>query len=119
MLSFQTGDGYTFFLGHVFSFVGITAYLYYLGFQFARKKVDKCLHAGISSLLTAALLTLFHFIGWPWWLSPVIVMVVGVGKEIADRLNKKKRLFDWMDIIADAMGTGSVALLYLFSVLLS
>lgn len=119
MLSFEMPGDYTFFLGHLISFLIMGSYLTWFTMQIGTGRKDKALHAGISSGLVIILLILFNFIAWPWWLSPVIVMAVGFGKEIVDRMNKKKQLFDWMDIVADLVGVGSVALLYLFSFVLS
>ena len=51
-------------------------------------------------------------------IAPAATMFIGFVKEVIDRINPKKRLFDWMDIVADLIGLGSVTLIYIFSFLL-
>jgi hypothetical protein len=43
-------------------------------------------------------------------------MILGFGKEIWDKLNLKKKKFDWMDILADAVGVVWVSAVYFISV---
>jgi hypothetical protein len=76
---------------------------------------DKALHTGISFLLTFVLITVFNFLGWAWWIAPIIVMLIGLGKEVADLLNPKKRLFDKMDLVADVYGIVTIMVIYYIS----
>ena len=51
-----------------------------------------------------------------WWVAPALAMILGFGKEIWDKLNLKKKKFDWMDILADAVGVVWVSAVYFISV---
>jgi Ca2+/Na+ antiporter len=118
MLEIQQESGHVLYLNHLISFIITVAYAMYPFRMIHLKKIDKFLHTVISAGIVFVLFHLFHFIGILdafWWLCPVIVIVIGFAKEVADRLNKKKKLFDWEDILADVLGVIAVTLVYIFS----
>ena len=119
MLQYVDNGGYTWYFNHLLSFIISCGFLFYLIRCLKIKKKDKILHAVMSAGIVFVLLHLLWFFKWSWWIAPAAAMVVGFGKEIADKLNPKKKLFDWMDIVADLIGMGSVTLVYIFSFLLS
>jgi len=116
----QTVDaaGYTWYWNHLVSFGVFVGLLYYLAYSLAKKKSDKVKHAALSAGICFVLLHLMWIVKGPWWVAPVATLAVGFIKEVIDRVNPKKKLFDWMDIVADLIGLGSVTLIYIFSFLL-
>jgi len=93
--------------------------MYYIVIQIGSNQRDRAKHAGVSVLMTFLSLNLFYFLHWPWWLAPVISMSVGIGKELYDLFDPQNKKFDFMDLLADAIGTGVVLLVYLFSFVLT
>jgi len=110
--------GYTFFLGNLLSFLVIMPVLIWACLCINKKVFDKPLHMLVCGAGTFGLLHLFIFIRWGWWLAPMTIMLVGFTKEFLDLFNPKKKLFDWMDILADVAGCGSITLAYISSFLL-
>jgi len=109
-------NGYEIFLNHLISFVFLATWLIWACRKFNVDSTrDKALHAAISFLLTFILVTIFNLIGWVWWIAPIIVMLIGLGKEVADLVNPKKRLFDKMDLVADAYGIVTIIIIYYVS----
>lgn len=118
MLEFESASGHVFYLNHLISCI-ITFFGGWIFFHFMKKKKhDKAAHLAISAIITFLLFNLFWLIKiWMWW-SPITVLLIGIGKEVIDRINKKKRLFDLKDILADIAGIIPVSLIYLFSFVL-
>lgn len=112
-LQFKAASGHVFYLDNLIAFVCITSCLGYMGVMWGKKQNDKLLHCSISAGLTILLTLIFSKLGWLWFIAPAIVLAIGFGKEVIDRFNKKKLLFDWMDIVADTIGVASVAITYL------
>jgi hypothetical protein len=85
-----------------------------------KKEMDKVKHYAISALFTLVLLNLIHIADFklPWWVAPLAVFILGVLKEVVDKINPKKRLFDTKDILADSLGIMLVTSVYIFSFLL-
>jgi hypothetical protein len=82
-------------------------------------KYDKWLHGVVSFMLTIIILgvsQLFHI----WWLAPVFVILIGIGKEIKDWLSYGKTM-GWKkfwplakgDLIADIVGIAIATILFL------
>lgn len=120
MLQFESNDNSVFFLGHLLSFVIACGYVTYLSMLFNKQKKDKLLHSIISAAITFVLFNLFGLakLLTYWWIVPAVVLAIGVLKEFIDLCNKKKRLFDWFDILSDLIGITSITLVYIFSFLL-
>ena len=118
MLQFKADSGHVFYLNHLISFICVMLFGMYLSFKVNKKEWDKVLHCGISFGTTILLLFLFNILGWAWWISPVLVLGAGFTKEVIDRINKKKQLFDWHDIVADLLGVAAPAVTYWLSVIL-
>lgn len=91
----------------------------YFGWAFSNKKYDKALHFSISAAMTFVLLTLSHYAEINWWWAPISVLIIGLFKEAYDRIWGKKHLFDFNDLVADAVGIGGITLPFIFSFLLS
>lgn len=120
MLQFRGSDGSVFFLNHLISFVTTCGYVGLLVFLFSKSKKDKLLHSVVSAVITFVLFNFFGIIKLLnyWWLVPIIVLLIGIGKEFVDLANKKKRLFDVRDILADISGIIAVTAIYVFSFLM-
>jgi len=119
MLQFETGSGHVFYLNHVISFVCIMGYAVWTMLKFGRGEKDKFLHITVSSILTFVGLTILELLQVSqWWWVPIGVIALGVLKEIIDRLNKKKQLFDWHDILSDLIGVMGIVSVYIFSFLM-
>lgn len=115
MLEFKAASGQVFYLNHLISCLILLPAISWTWWIIQKKKRDKVLHVLISAglvLVLIGLLSLFHI---PWWVATLTVFVIGIGKEILDYFNPKKRLFDPMDLVADVVGNGAVSLVYLFS----
>lgn len=116
MLQFKLQNGYIFYGGNLLSFIILTAWLVYFCYMFNDLlKRDKAVHTSISFFATILFIVLFNFMFVPWWGAPILVFLIGLLKEILDRLNVKKRLFDLSDLLADVIGVTTVSLCYLFS----
>lgn len=61
---------------------------------------DKLLHISVSMVLT---LELRRFL--PYWQAALIVLSIGVAKEVYDKVSGKGTA-EWKDIIADCIGIG-------------
>jgi len=118
MLQVATESGHVWYFNHLISFAVSIAFGYWVCIMVGKGVKDKVLHALISAGITFALLHLFWLIKIPWYWSSIGALLVGFGKEVADRLNKKKRLFDWFDILADIAGVGVVTVIYICSFLM-
>ena len=59
---------------------------------------DKLKHIVVSSIIAKALLFFL-----PWWWAGVITLVIGVGKELYDKVSKKGHA-EWKDLVADLVG---------------
>jgi len=110
-------NGSTFFLNNLVSIVTFGVFVFYFCIMINRKKYDKALHVFISTAATILLIWILGLFTY-WWIAPCVVFLAGVGKEIADKLNPKKKLFDWWDLLADLIGVGWVTVFYLFSFVL-
>lgn len=117
MLEFTFDNGYTLYLDNLFTFICFFTAMGYLCWTLNSKQFDKALHFTISAAMTFALLTLFHYTHWAWWIAPMIVLLIGVLKETYDRIFKAKHLFDLWDLLADTIGVAGVTLPFIFSFL--
>jgi len=118
MLEFQQDSGHVLYVNHMISFVITCAYAIYPFRMLYLKKIDKFLHTIISLGIVFVLFHLFALIKILddfWWVCPAVAMLIGFGKEVIDKLNKKKQLFDWEDILADFLGVVAITLVYIFS----
>lgn len=59
---------------------------------------DKLQHALVSAVI-ATLLSLFL----PWWDAAIITLIIGIGKEIYDKVSGKG-CAEWLDLLADIVG---------------
>lgn len=68
---------------------------------------DKLLHSYISNILFVVLFGFLSLFGlqalWCYIISTIVVVGIGVAKELIDDKEKGNR-FDWKDIIADVSG---------------
>lgn len=114
-MEFVSASGHVFYLNHLISAV-ITFLGGWVFFHYMRdRKFDKCKHLFVSGLLTFIFFHLcYWFKLWMWW-SPIVALTIGFVKEVIDKFNKKKGLFDWKDIVADFVGIAMISLIYLFS----
>lgn len=115
MLQFKDAAGYTWYFNHLISFIILGAIVLWSCAQTQLGKQDKFFHVLVSSVLSVIFLKIFLLIGVVWWWSPVVVMLIGIGKEVWDYLNPKKRKFDLMDLLADLLGIVAVSSVYIFS----
>lgn len=60
---------------------------------------DKLLHFAVSALMGSAL----RWCGVEWWAVLLIVMTIGVAKELYDQISKKGSP-EWKDLLADLLG---------------
>jgi hypothetical protein len=90
--------------------------MYYICYREANQK-DKAAHAALSALTVLGALILLHMADLKayWWMAPVVGILMGFGKEIWDKINPKKRLFDWRDIGADMIGVVWITTVYFLS----
>ena len=72
--------------------------------------MDKIAHFAVCAFLALAFSCFL-----PIWASIPLTMVIGVAKELYDK--KKTGLFDVKDIIADALGTATGAIVWLLTLL--
>lgn len=118
MFEIQMESGHIFYYGHLISFIALAAAMWYASYIRLTHR-DKYLHILVSSTLTIIFFTLL----WAlkiinmWYIAPVCTLIIGIAKEIKDKLDKKKQLFDWKDIRADLIGVAWVTIGYIFSVL--
>jgi VanZ family protein len=63
---------------------------------------DKLAHVGYFLALT---LLLMHGLRGPWWLAPLLAVLVGAGDEW-HQLSLPGRQAGWIDVLADAVGAG-------------
>ena len=118
MLEFNMDDGSVWLVGNLIS-LAITAAALYCLYYLIYKQKDKALHMAVSAVGTFLFLSVVCLAGYGqrwWWTAPVLAMILGFGKEIWDKLNPKKKKFDWMDILADAVGVVWVSAVYFISV---
>lgn len=113
-LQYTFSDGHVLYLNNFIGFIAIAGLMVYICAMFNSKRIDKALHSGISAGLTILSIWILTVVGWPWWVGPIVVFLIGLGKEIVDRLNTKKRLFDPYDLMADIVGTISITVGYVF-----
>jgi hypothetical protein len=115
MLEFKDSSGYVFYLNHLISFCIMGPVLFWTCWLLQKRKIDKVLHITASASLVLLFIGLLPVLKIAWWISPIIVLAIGLGKEIWDYYNPKKRKFDPMDLIADLIGIGTVTIVYLIS----
>ena len=60
---------------------------------------DKLLHFAVCAVLGS----LMKVVGIEWYFTLLVVMSVGVGKEIYDKVSKKGTP-EWKDVLADFVG---------------
>lgn len=60
--------------------------------------IDKYKHIVVSAIMAVAL-NLFL----PWWVAALITLVIGIGKEVYDKVSKKG-CAEWKDLLADLVG---------------
>jgi len=118
MLEFKDAAGYVWYFNHLISFIVLSVSFIWACKQSLTGKKDKFLHYIISAGLTLLLIMLFNFVHFHWWISPIFVALVGIGKEIYDKLHPKKHTCDIKDLIADFIGIASVSIFYLCSFVL-
>lgn len=115
MLQWKAESGHVLYLNHLFAFAAVMVFGTWVCWRINKREYDKVIHAAVCGAITLGGILVFNLMDWGWWIAPIVAMVIGFGKEIADRLNKKKQLFDWKDILADLYGAGVVTLFYLFA----
>jgi hypothetical protein len=115
MFELTSTDGYTFYLNHLISSIGVIISMTIFMWLQYKKHIDKCFHAIISALFVFLGLHLSWLLKFAWWIIPIIVLFIGICKEFKDLFDNKKKLFDWKDILADAYGILSVLWVYIFS----
>ena len=114
-MQIESASGHVFYLNHLISFV-ITFLGGWLFFYYLKNKMkDKILHFVISGFLTFICFHICYFLNFLMIYSPVFVLCIGIIKEFVDKFNKKKKLFDFYDLIANVSGISVVSLVYLFS----
>lgn len=61
-------------------------------------RTDGLLHIVVSALICVML-------GWinPIWIAPLVTLLIGIGKEIYDKVSKKGTA-EWHDLICDIIG---------------
>ena len=66
---------------------------------------DKLLHFAVSALMGSAL----RWCGAEWYWAVAIVMAIGIGKEVYDKVSGKGNC-EWGDLLADLLGavTGGI-----------
>lgn len=77
---------------------------------------DKLIHASacfIIAALAGAITIKTQKVGHAFWVAPLVAMVIGGLKELADEIRYQGA--DWRDIVADAVGAilGTLYLLFL------
>lgn len=115
MLQITDGSGYTWYFNNLISFIVITAALIWACKEDLTGHKDKFLHVSVSACITVLfiwILPLFHI---AWWVSPIIALLIGIGKEIYDYFHPKTHTCDIHDIMADCVGIIAITTLYLFS----
>ena len=60
---------------------------------------DKLKHFAVSALMGSAL----RWCGVEWYWVLAIVMTIGIGKEVYDKVTSKGKA-EWKDLLADAVG---------------
>ncbi len=70
-------------------------------------RTDGLLHILVSAILCV-------FLGWirPLWIIPIVVIAIGIAKEVYDRVSGKG-MAEWHDVFCDLIGVavGMIALL--------
>lgn len=117
IMQFDTGSGHIFMLDNLIAFIVFSGYIIWITIHNTPGKRDKIKHTLISSALTGIFLIPLALLK-VWWIAPILAIAIGVGKEIMDKLNPKKKLFDWMDIVADAIGIVAVVIPYILYVII-
>lgn len=109
-------EKHVFYWNHLLSSLSMIFFGWILWIRYLKRgRKDKAKHFMISAGLTFIALTILSLLELPWWISMLAVMAVGLGKEVADKLNPKKKLFDWEDVLADFLGMMSIETIYIFS----
>ena len=116
MLEYKLADGSIFLLGNLFTLVATVGALYYICYKIPTQ-IDKAEHASLSAAIVIVSLVILTLAGVKsyWWVAPLIGLAAGFGKEIWDKLNPKKKLFDWKDILADVIGVSWITVVYFMS----
>ena len=116
MWEFKLADGSVFLLNNLLSFLVTVCALCYISYM-VNTQIDKAKHTLVSAAVIFISLTVLTLTGIKsfWWVAPIIGLTVGFGKELWDKLNPKKKKFDWFDILADVVGISWVLLVYLIS----
>jgi hypothetical protein len=116
MLEYKLADGSIFMLDNLISLLVTIGAMYYICYREANQK-DKAAHAALSALIVLSTLILLHLADLKayWWTAPVVGTIFGIGKEIWDKINPKKRLFDWRDVGADMVGVVWITTVYFLS----
>jgi Na+-translocating ferredoxin:NAD+ oxidoreductase RnfD subunit len=60
--------------------------------------IDKYKHVVVSAIIAVALNLIL-----PWWVAALITLVIGIGKEVYDKVSKKG-CAEWKDLAADVVG---------------
>jgi hypothetical protein len=118
MLEVKDAAGYVWYFNHLISFVILSVIGFWASKQSLTGHPDKMLHTVASGTLTFIFLTLFSFIHVSWWIAPIVVFLVGVGKEVYDYFHPQKHTCDIKDLFADCMGIIAVTSVYIFSFLM-
>jgi hypothetical protein len=119
MLQYIDGAGYTWYFNHLISSIVVMATLIWTCKQSMTGHKDKFMHVAVSAGLTLLFIRFLPFIHVVWWWSPIITLSIGIGKEIYDYFHPKTHTCDIKDFMADAIGVGSVTIVYLCSFVLA
>lgn len=115
MLQFQDGAGYTWYLNHLISFVVLSVALFWACKQLLTGHKDKFLHIMVSAVLTMIFIWCCLLFKVSWWISPIVVVLIGVGKEIYDRFYPRTHTCDIKDFLADSIGIVAITVFYFCS----
>lgn len=63
---------------------------------------DMAGYDGLKHIVLSAVLTVGFNLFLPWWVSVIIVLLIGIAKEIYDSTGKG--CCEWKDIICDLIG---------------
>jgi hypothetical protein len=69
----------------------------------------------VSAGLTFFFICIFSWIHIAWWISPIIVFIIGLGKEVYDYFHPKTHTCDIKDLLADCVGIATVSIVYFLS----
>jgi len=115
MLEFKDSAGFVWYFNHLISFMVLTIITTWACKQTVTGHPDKFFHTLVSGILTVLFIIIFNGVHVAWWISPIVVLLIGIGKEVYDYFHPKKQTCDIKDFLADFLGVLAVTTVYFFS----